>query len=360
MEVIGIVAEYNPFHNGHLYQINKIKEMYPDSLIIVILDNYFTQRGEISIITKEDKIKYALDNKVDIVLELPTLYATQSADVFAYNAIKILNEFNITKLCFGSESNDVDKLKTIANMQEDENFNDKVKQELEKGNSYPTALKNVLNLDFEYLPNDLLGISYIKAINKINKDIEVISIQRTNDYHDTLSNDEIISAKNIRTKFNNNEDVSKYTPTSNNLITINYDLYFKLLKYKIMTSDNLDEYLDVNEGIENRLKKYINEANTLEDYINLIKTKRYSYNKISRMLLHIFLGIKKIDNKEYTSIKILGFNNKGKEYISNLDKEFKLDNNIRTLEYNISVLYDSITNTNTSIFELKNIPIKKD
>jgi predicted nucleotidyltransferase len=359
MEIIGIVAEYNPFHNGHMYQINEIKKKYPDSLIIVIIDNYFTERGEISVITKEDKINLCLDNNIDIVVELPTLYATQSADCFAYNAIKILNEFNITKLCFGSESNDVEKLKLIANKQKDKEFNEKVKLELDKGNSYPNALKNVLNLDFEYLPNDLLGISYIKAINIINKDIEVFTIQRTNNYHDITSNESIISAKNIRNKFINNEDISKYTP-SKNLLNINYDLYFKLLKYKIQTSNNLDEYLDVNEGIENRLKKYINEANNLEEYINLIKTKRYSYNKISRMLLHIFLGIKKIDNKEYNSIRILGFNSKGKEYISSLNKEFKLDNNIRTLEYNISNLYDTLTNTNTSNFELKNIPIKKD
>ena len=359
MEIIGIVAEYNPFHNGHIYQINEIKKKYPDSLIIVIIDNYFTQRGEISIITKEDKINLCLNNNINIVVELPTLYATQSADCFAYNAIRILNEFNITKLCFGSESNDVEKLKLIANKQKDEEFNEKVKLELDKGNSYPNALKNVLNLDFEYLPNDLLGISYIKAINKINKDIEVFTIQRTNDYHDITSNDTIISAKNIRNKFINNEDISKYTP-SKNLLNNNNDLYFKLLKYKIQTSNNLDEYLDVNEGIENRLKKYINESNNIEEYINLIKTKRYSYNKISRLLLHIFLNFKKTDNKEHNSIRILGFNSKGKEYISSLNKEFKLDNNIRTLEYNTSVLYDSLANTNTSIFELQNKPIQKD
>ncbi len=359
MEIIGIVAEYNPFHNGHIYQIEEIKKKYPNSLIIVIIDNYFTERGEISILTKEDKINLCLDNNIDIVLELPTLYATQSADVFAYNAIKILNEFNITKLCFGSESNDLTKLKEIALKQDEKLFNEQVRKELEQGTSYPSALKNVLNLDFEYLPNDLLGISYIKAINKINKNIDIITIKRTNDYHDTLSNDTIISAKNIRNKFNNNEDISKYTP-ANNLININYDLYFKILKYKIQTNNNLDEYLDVNEGIENRLKKYINEANNLEEYINLIKTKRYSYNKISRMLLHIFLDFKKIDNKEYNTIRILGFNSKGKEYISSLNKEFKLDNNLRTIEYNTSIIYDLISNQNTSIFELKNKPIQKD
>ena len=359
MEIIGIVAEYNPFHNGHIYQIQEIKKLYPNSLIIVILDNYFTERGDISILSKEDKINACLDNDIDIVLELPTLYATQSADVFAYNAIKILNEFKITKLCFGSESNDLEKLKLIATKQEDETFNDKVKLELNNGSSYPSALKNVLNLDFEYLPNDLLGISYIKAINKINNKIDVITIKRTNDYHDTKSNETIISAKNIRTKFINNENISKYTPIYNKLNNINYDLYFKILKYKILTNNNLDEYIDVNEGIENRLKKYIYEANSLEEYINLIKTKRYSYNKINRMLLHIFLDIKKIDNKDYNSIKILGFNKKGKEYISKQNKEFKYDQYLRTLEYNTSILYDLIANTKTNIFELKNMPIIK-
>ena len=359
MDVIGIIAEYNPFHNGHIYQIQKIKEMYPSSLIIVILDNYFTQRGDISILTKKDKVKLSLDY-VDIVVELPTLYSTQSSDIFAYNAISILNNFHITKLCFGSESNNIDLLKKIASVQEDKEFSSKLKLELDKGLSYPNALKYLINIDFNYTSNDLLAISYIKAINKINKNIEPITIQRTNDYNDTLSNETIISATNIRNKFIKDEDVSKYTPSSNRLIKINYDLYFNILKHKILTDHHLDEYIDVNEGIENRLIKYVKESNTLEEFIEKVKTKRYSYNKIRRMLLHIVLGLRKEDNKIYNHLKVLGFTKKGQSYLKENNIIIHEDTTIKNIELNISKIYDLLTNLNTYDYELKNIPIKKE
>ncbi len=360
MDVIGIIVEYNPFHNGHIYQINKIKEIYPNSIIIIVLSGYFTERGDISIISKENKIKLALEYGVDLVVELPTLYAIQSADIFAYNAIKILNELKINKLIFGSESNDINKLKEIAILQEQDDFNNKLKEELDNGISYPNALKNVLDVDFSYLPNDLLAISYIKAINKINTNIEPISILRTSSYHDTSSNDEIISAENIRNKYKNNENIIKYTPSYNLLNNIDYDLYFKILKNKIITDNNLNNYIDVNEGIESRLKKYILDANNIKEYIELIKTKRYSYNKISRMLLHIFLGLKKEDNIETLSIRILGFNKHGQDYLNKLNIEIKENKFIKNIELKISSLYDLLTNSNTYEFEIKNIPIKKD
>ena len=352
MDVIGIIlriiCEYNPFHNGHIYQIQKVKEKYPNSIIIVILDNYFTQRADISIVNKEDKVKSAL-NYVDLIVELPSIYACQSSDIFAYNAIKILNNFKINKLCFGSESNDIEKLYKIATMQEDEEFNLKLKEELDKGLSYPSALKSIIDVDFDYLANDLLAISYIKAINKINKNIKCIPIKRTNDYNDTLSNDNIISATNIRNKYINKEDVSKYTPISNKLININYELYFNLLKHKILTDHHLDEYVDVNEGIENRLIKYINESNTLEEFIEKVKTKRYSYNKIKRMLLHILLGFQKVDNKEYEHYKVLGFNTIGKNYLNENKINIKEDKFVKTFEINTSKIYDLLTNLSTLI-----------
>lgn len=358
MDVIGIVAEYNPFHNGHIYQIKKVKEMYPNSLIVVVLSGLYTQRGDISFLSKEDKTKLALDHGIDIVLELPSIYATQSSDIFAYQAIKILNKFNINKLVFGSESNDITKLTKIASIQEDEPFDNKLREELDKGISYPNALKNIINIDFEYLPNDLLAISYIKAINKINKNIEAISILRTNSYHDKSSNETIISAENIRNKYINKKDISMYTPCDK-LNNINYDLYFKMLKVKILTDTHLEEYVDVNEGIENRIIKCINESNSLEELINNIKTKRYSYNKISRMLLHILLGFKKEDNKDYNSIKVLGFNKSGKEYLNKLKLDIKQDKFIKDFELKVSKIYDTLNNTNTYEFEIKNIPIFK-
>ena len=202
MDIIGIVAEYNPFHNGHLYQINEIKKMYPNSIIIAIIDGYFGQRGNMSIITKEDKVSDALSNGIDIVIELPILFAIQSADTFASKAIELLNELHINKLCFGSESNNLDILNKIADKQLEHSFNNKVKEYLKEGINYPTALKKALDIEFDYNnPNDLLAISYIKAIKENNYDITPISIKRTNDYHDLSKNDGIISDNNIRNNY---------------------------------------------------------------------------------------------------------------------------------------------------------------
>ena len=367
MEIIGIICEYNPFHNGHLYHINKIKEMYPDSLIVLVVNGYFLQRGEISILTKEDKVKIALENNIDIVLELPFIYGTQSADNFANYAIKILNNFKISKLVFGSECNDIEKLKSIASLQLEEKYKLNLKKHLKNGINYPTALAKSLEIEnFSFTPNDLLGISYIKTILINNYNIEPISIKRTNDYHDLTSNEQIISASNIRNKLNNNLDIKKYLPNNiiDNLININYALYFKLLKFKILTSANLNNILDVDEGIEYRLKKYIMLSNNLDDFINNIKTKRYTYNKLNRMSIHILNNFKKKDNNDINYIKILGFNNKGKKYLNKFKNfEIPIKINKQSIQYKYelqaSILYDLINNSHTYDFEIKNKPIIK-
>ena len=367
MEIVGIICEYNPFHNGHIYHLKKIKELYPDSLIILVLNGYFLERGEISILTKEEKVRIALEHNIDLVLELPFIYGTQSADTFANISIKILNNFQVNTLVFGSECNDINILKNIANKQNDSNYNNLVKTYLDEGINYPTALAKALNIDFEFLPNDLLGISYVKAIINNNYKIKPITIKRTNNYHDLLSNDTIISASNIRMKIYNQEDISNYVPSIilNNLVDINYQAYFKLLKYKINTDPNLHEYLDVSEGIQNRLQKYINISNNIDELRNYIKTKRYTYNKLNRMFIHILTSLKHdlIHDIEY--IKILGFNKKGSDYLntlSTLDIPTKVDKSSIQYQYEIkaSIIYDLINNTNTYQFELKNKPVIKD
>ena len=366
MDIIGIICEYNPFHNGHIYHIKKIKELYPNSLIILVLNGYFLERGEISILTKEDKTKIALQYKVDIVLELPFIFGTQSADTFAEASIKILNNFHVNKIIFGSESNDINLIKEIAIKQNSQEYDLKVKEYLNEGLNYPTALAKALNVDFEFTPNDLLGISYVKAIIKNNFAIDPITIKRTNDYHDKTSNENIISAANIREKLNNNIDIKNYLPPKviPNIIKGNNDTLFKLLKYKINTEADLSTYLDVDEGIEYRLKEYINKSHTLDEFIKLVKTKRYTYNKINRMLIHILVGLKKEDNiKNIDYIKILGFNNKGKEYLNsikdslNIATIIKKDSIIYQYELKASIIYDLINNTNTYNYELKNKPI---
>ncbi|MBE6161538.1 MAG: nucleotidyltransferase [Firmicutes bacterium] len=368
MEVIGIICEYNPFHNGHLYHINKIKEMYENSLIVLIISGYFTQRGNISILSKEDKTKISLLNNVDIVLELPFIYSTQSADVFAESSIKILNELKITKLVFGSECDNINTLKNIVNIQlNNDTYDNKVKEYLDKGENYPTAMAKALNINKDiFFPNNLLGISYIKAIIKNNYNIEPIVIKRTNDFHDLSSNDNIISASNIRNKINNGIPIENYVP--NNVTkfikNVNYDKLFELLKSKIITEDNLSKFLTVDEGIDNKLKKVINNCNSVEELIQEIKTKRYTYNKLNRMFIHILIGVLKEDNKiPIDYIKVLGFNSTGKKYLNKIKKEMNISlllnhkSKLYNYELRASLIYDMLTNSNSYKFELENKPI---
>lgn len=365
MEIIGIICEYNPFHNGHMYHLNKIKEMYPDSLIVLILNGYFLQRGEISILTKEDKVRIALENNVDIVCELPFVFGSQSADTFAEASTVMLKHLGCNKLIFGSELDDIDTLTKVAEMQLDVDFNKKVLSSLAEGNNYPTALNKSLGVNIN-TPNDLLGISYIKSIIKNKLKIEPISIKRTNDYHDTISNEEIVSASNIREKVKNNLDVKKYTNCSKYFKILNEELLFNILKYKIITDNNLDSYLTVDEGIENKLKKEINNSNSVEELIERVKSKRYTYNRIQRMLMHILIGLTKDDRKtlyiEY--IKVLGFNDNGQKYLKNLKSSIPIERKIsddylaQKYELKASLIYDLLTGSDTIDYELNNKPIK--
>ena len=371
MNIIGLIAEYNPFHNGHLYHIEKIKELYPDSLLILVLNGYFTQRGTISILTKEDKTKISLDNNIDIVLELPFIYGTQSSDIFAYNSIKLLNELKVEKIIFGSESNNIELLEKVVDIQlNDSSYEESVKKYLDLGDNYPTAMKKALNIEEDINnPNDLLGISYIKAIKQINPNIKAETIKRTNSYHDITSTDNIVSATNIRTKLINEEDISNYLPKDvipylNNVS--NNNLY-NLLKFKILTDNDLSKYLDVDEGIEYRILKYIKESNTIDELIANIKTKRYTYNKINRMLLHILIGLTKDDNHLTTLdyIKILGFNTKGQEYLKTIRKDISLsttpNKESKVFEYELKAayLYEQATKKSLNNFDIKNIPTQK-
>lgn len=369
IKTIGIIAEYNPFHNGHLKHLKEIKKLEKDSLIILVLNGYFLQRGEISLLTKEDKTKIVLDNGVDLVVELPFIYGTQSADIFALNAIKILDSLNTDEIIFGSESNNVELLDKIANIElYDEDYENLLKKYLNNGDNYPTALAKALNIkeDFNH-PNDLLGISYIKAIKMINSRIIPKSIKRTNDYHDLESTEEIVSASNIRAKIKKQEKINKYLPKEVIPYLKTPKSYFELLKYKILTEKDLSIYLTVDEGIENRLKKAILESDSLEELIEKVKTKRYTYNKINRMFIHILIGLTKKDNlnSNLDYIKVLGFNDKGQKYLNKVKKDSKIpitvnrESLIYEYEMSSALIYDLLTNQNTNNFEIKNKPIKK-
>ena len=367
-KIIGVIAEYNPFHLGHRYQIEKIKELYPDSIIIAIISTNFTQRGDISLLNKWNKATICLNEGIDLVIELPTLYATQSADIFAYGAISILNKFKIDTLVFGSETNDIDSFTTLANIQiNNPKYPELVKNYLSLGLNYPTAmskaLKELTNTKIDK-PNDLLALSYIKEIIKNNYPITPISIKRTNDYHSNSlqNNTNIINASLIREMFLNNQDISPYIPNNTKELLYQYlslNNAYTLLKYNIINNENnLSTYLDIEEGLDKRILKYLDTSHTWIDLVNNLKTKRYTYNKINRTLLHLLLNIKKEDNTKEIYLRVLGFNNKGREYLKKLKKDTNLDiftsyrknkSPLLDLEYHSTYIYSLITNDSSLI-----------
>lgn len=331
VEKVGIIAEYNPFHNGHLYHLNKVKNMFPNSYLILVLIGNFTQRADISIINKWDKTKIALEYGFDLVVELPYNIATSSASIYALGAIKILDELNCDYLVFGSETNDVEKFKEIAiKTSKNKIYQDKIKYFLDKGFNYPKSCSLALEHLFKDKidkPNDVLALEYVRSIINLKSKIKPISIKRTNNYNDTNINDKITSASSIRKNISNKELIINTLPKkSYDLINnINYDDFFKYLKYEILTNDNLNDILDVDEGIENKLKKEIISVDKLEDLILKVKSKRYSYNRIKRMLLHILTKTKKDYDKEVKYIRVLGMNLNGMKIL----KEAKKNSNLQ-------------------------------
>ena len=357
---IGIICEYSPFHNGHLYHIKKIKELYPNCNIILVMSSLFLQRGEISILDKWDKTDIALSMGVDIVIELPFIFSSQSADIFAKGSVELLKNMHVDKLIFGSELGDIEKLTEIASVQIDNKQFDKIiKNKLETGMNYPTAVSNTIEelVGFTITnPNDLLGVSYIKEVIKQKANITLECIKRTNDFHNKELSNRITSATSIREGIKNNKSIKKYVPK----ITYKYlkknsymtDDLFPYLKYKIISCKNsLYSYQTVDEGIESRLIKYIYNSNSLEELIINVKTKRYTYNKIKRMLMHILCDFTKDEANKYKNneyVRILGFTKKGQNYLNSIKKETKLPiitgySNIKSeildIEFRVSSIY---------------------
>lgn len=379
MKSVGIICEYNPFHNGHIYHLDKVKELYPDYTIILVMSGNFTQRGDVSIINKWDKTKIALKYGADIVVELPYVFATESADKFAYASVNLLNELGVEAIVFGSETNNIEKLEELANIQlYDKKYNKLVKEYIDDGINYPTALSKALyDITGKKIekPNDILALSYIREIKKIGSDIKPVSIKRNNDYNSLELNDGMTSASSIRYALYNKENIENYIPEETeeclNKPVFNEN-YFSLLKYKILTEEDLSIYQTVDEGIENRLKKYIVNSKNLEEFILKIKTKRYTYNKLNRMFNHILCNFTKeeaeeLDEIEY--IRVLGFSYKGQDYLNKIKKEIDLpiitrftsDYEMLNIEYRATCVYATVMDEKDKIklieSEYKNPPI---
>lgn len=378
MKSVGIICEYNPFHNGHLYHLDKVKELYPDHAIILIMSGNFTERGDVSIINKWDKTSIALKYGVDLVIELPYVFASESADKFAYASIRLLDLLGVDALVFGSESNNVDLLYTLADTQLNNKKYDKlVKEYIDEGINYPTALSKALfDITGKKIdkPNDILALSYIREIIDQKSTIRPISIKRNNDYNSLELNDGITSASSIRYALYNNENIDNYIPYDINdyHLVFNND-YFSLLKYKILTEKDLSIYQTVDEGIENRLKKYILKSNNIDEFIIKVKTKRYTYNKLNRMFNHIICNFTKeeaMNNDEIEYIRVLGFSYKGQDYLNKIKKDIdvpiitrfsSIKSNMLDIEFRATVTYASILNEKDKIKliedEFKHTPI---
>lgn len=333
MSSIGIIAEYNPFHNGHLYQIQKIKEKYPDATIIVAMSGNFTQRGEPMIIDKWERTKSAIENGVDLIVEIPYAFVTQSADYFSYAGITLLEALKVEKLIFGSESNNIADITEIAKAElEQEDFDKLVKIYSKFGYNYPTALSLALkDLTGKTIstPNDILGITYIKTILQNHYKITPLTIQRTNNYNEKELTGEISSATSIRENIADLDKIKTTVPNNTYQILKTKTIhkkedYFNFLKYKIITEKSLEKYHLVDQDLAIKLKKEIMTATTYDDLIQKVKSKHQTYSKISRALLHILCNDTKEEMKNYqkiTYIRLLGFNEKGRQYLNKHKKE---------------------------------------
>lgn len=365
MKAVGIIAEYNPFHNGHLYHLKTIKTKYPNHVIVLVMTGNFTERGEVAIIDKWKRTEIALKLGVDLVIELPFPFATQSADYFSYGAITLLEKLKVEKVIFGSESDNIEDLELIAKTQIDNNDFDKLVKIYSKlGENYPTAISNAIyDLTTKKIvtPNDLLGISYLKTIIKYNYNIKAESIKRTTNYHETELAENIASATSIRIALKNDESITNQVPKEviPYLTNLHFmDDYYNILKYKIMTESDLTIYQTVEEGLDNKLKKNISKAKNIDELIKSVKSKRYTYNKLSRMLLHILCNFtkEKAQNfKDITYIRILGFNELGRNYLGSIKKEIDIPiiskvvrekDPILEFEITTTEIYDITSNNN--------------
>ena len=371
-KVLGLILELNPFHNGHKYFIEQAKKEVNPDITVAIITSSFSMRGEVSLIDKFTKADLCMQEGIDLVLELPFLYANNSADYFAYSAISILNEAGITDLAFGTCIDSLDKLQRIYQYTLSDSYNCLLKSFLDKGNSYPnSALKAFMEVcdDKELinnftLPNNTLAISYLKAIDSVNKSIIPHSIKRIdNMYYDkSLSDTSYTSATSLREALKKKEDISKYIFYSYDFVDekeANNNLY-QLLKYNLITKDvkAYENIASVNEGIENRLIN-INDCKSYDSFLENAATKRYPLNRLKRLVLNILLDT----NKKYENInsylpylRILRTNDlglkqiKNKKCITNISKAFKeTDDDLKEIldfELKVTKLYDLITNKN--------------
>ena len=350
-KVLGIIAEYNPFHNGHLFHLEESKKITGTTYTIAVMSGNFTQRGSTSLIDKWSKAKSAIENGIDLVIELPVLYSISSAENFAEGAIKILNSLGVVDyISFGAETSNIDILEKVADIlyREPKEFKAILSHELEKGNSFPKARENALLMYLNDIktysnilssPNNILGIEYLKALKKYKSSIIPICVHRYEaEYNDISYTGNIASSTAIRNIVKNNGlnilgnlmppqsyssliDSIKVGHVVPDISVFEREIIYNLRKMSLADIANLP---DVNEGLENAIKNATNSCNSIVEFLNIIKSKRYTNTRIQRILLYSLLGISKkdmqISKKINPYIRVLGFNERGKFIVSEVAK----------------------------------------
>lgn len=315
--MIGVIAEFSPFHNGHKYFLEQVKNIAQEQAIIVVMSGMYTQRGQKAVLSAVDRANIALKYGADLVIELPFFYATQSADYFAYGAVKLLNMFKVSQIICGSESNNLEKLiKITTNPIQNKNFQ-------------KTYGKLVINEQLK--PNDILTYSYYKAIQQVNKQIKLTTIKRIGNFHHNQNNAKFKSASEIRELFKKQKfaTIANYVPKEtleklieNKLKTNDFD--FEYLKRIIInfSAKQLEQLHQIDEGLGQLLKTKIKIASNLEELRNALKVKHLTVNKVNRMLLSIWLNYTKKDHvqllNESLYLEVLGYNQKGQQILKSL------------------------------------------
>lgn len=357
MKALGLVVEYNPFHNGHFYHLQQAKQISQADVTIAVMSGNFLQRGEPALVSKWTRTRMALEAGVDLVVELPYPFATQRADRFAFGAVAILNALRTDEVIFGSESGNIQPFnETVDFLSRNAcEYNALIQENVKTGISYPAAASAAFTqlqdrpehtVDLSQ-PNNILGHHYVQSVKKINPKIQVNTVKRTGaGYHEHGEGENnIASATGTRRMLfeegNDLSSVKRFVPeTTHDLLHhhyaeygrfINWDHYFPLLKHRIMTAsaEDLTTIYECVEGIENRLKEYVVQSATFTSFMEAVKTKRYTWTRLQRLCTHILTNSKKetmeralIEPPSY--VRLLGMNEKGQEYLNKNKKHMEL------------------------------------
>lgn len=347
MKIAGIIAEYNPFHNGHAHLIDRARAQKAGceaTHVVAVMSGQFVQRGEPALLPKAERVKMALNSGVDLVLELPTPWALSSAENFAKGGVAVLDALGcVDTLCFGSECGDIDALKKIADIMETERYATLLRYRMDGGNSYADASqKAVLEIAGERSsslmssPNNILGLEYIKALRKANSSMQPFTVERMGAAHDAVAPiGTTASASYLRTVIESGKmlNAAPYMPpTAYRLLAeaaerghapANAALLERsiLAKLRQMTPAEIAACAGISEGLENRVKEAANTAASLEELETAVKTKRYPLTRIRRMLWSVYLGIPaEMANGTPPYVRVLGYTPRGREILDKAKK----------------------------------------